>query len=128
MKIKNLSQVILNLNICTIFIFVSMYVLKFILPIGYTTEFLVRGYKLISLFILPLSILFLISIIFTKDFKLKNKIDFPNLKDIALLALPMSPIISFVILNIEYLNVLGLTYVIMIPLIFSLILKNMFNK
>ena len=121
MKIKNLSQVILNLNICTIFIFVSMYVLKFILPIGYTTEFLVRGYKLISLFILPLSILFLISIIFTKDFKLKNKIDFPNLKDIALLALPMSPIISFVILNIEYLNVLGLTYVIMIPLIFSLI-------
>ena len=48
MKLKNLSQTILDLNICALFGMTSMFVLKNILPKGYTTEFFERGYILIG--------------------------------------------------------------------------------
>ena len=37
-----------------------------------------------------------------------------------LLSLPMSPVITFIILNIEYINLIGFIYVLIIPFVFCL--------
>ena len=66
MKLKNLSQTILDLNICALFGMTSMFVLKNVLPKGYTTEFFERGYILIGLTLLGLIILFVLSLFFEK--------------------------------------------------------------
>ena len=118
MKLKNLSQIILDLNICVAFIFVSMIFLRLIIPEGYTTEFFSRAYFLLALILLSLTILFVVSLFFINDFKIRKKIDLPDLKDIALLGLPMSPVISFIILNIEYLNIIGLILILVVTFIF----------
>ena len=131
MKIKNISQPILDLNISALFALISMYLLRFIIPDGYKTRFLDRGYILLGLFFMGLSIIFIFSLINNRDFKFKLKFDFPDLKDFILLGLPMSPIISFALLNVEYLNFIGFIYVIGIPfifcLIFSFILPSLFS-
>ena len=115
MKLKNLSQTILDLNICALFGMTSMFVLKNVLPKGYTTEFFERGYILIGLTLLGLIILFVLSLFFEKKFELKKKFQIPDLNDIMLLSLPMSPVITFIILNIEYLNLIGFIYVLIVP-------------
>ena len=94
MKLRNLPQIILDLNICTIFIILSMFTLKNILPIGQTTRFFDRGYILAGIALFFFLILFVLSFFFQKDLKLKKKFQLPELKDITLLSLPMSPVIS----------------------------------
>ena len=59
MKLRNLPQTILDLNICALFGMTSMFALKNILPKGYTTEFFDRGYILIGLTLIGLFVLFL---------------------------------------------------------------------
>ena len=131
MKLKNVSQLILDLNISAFFALISMYLLKFIIPNGYTTRFLDRGYILLGLFFMVLSIIFIFSLINNRDFRFKQKFDFPESRDFILLCLPMSPVISFVFLNLEYLNFIGFIYVIGVPfifcLIFSFILPSLFS-
>lgn len=116
---KNLPQIILNFNICSMFALLSMFLLKFILPEGNTTQFLERAYILVGLIFIFLSVLFFFSLIFIKNFRFKKKIDLPILEDLILLGFPMSPVISYVILNIEYLDIIGLLYLVSIPFIFS---------
>ena len=120
MKLKNLSQTILDLNICALFGMTSMFVMKNILPKGYTTEFFERGYILIGWTLLGLIILFVLSLFFEKKFELRKKFQILDLNDIMLLSLPMSPVITFIILNIEYLNLIGFIYVLIIPFVFCL--------
>ena len=62
----------------------------------------------------------MLSLFIQKDLKLKKKkFQLPELKDITLLSLPMSPVISFIILNTEYLNLIGFIYVLIVPFLFS---------
>ena len=116
---KNLPQIILNFNICSMFALLSMFLLKFILPEGNTTQFLERAYILVGLIFIFLSVLFFFILNFFKNFRFKKKIDLPILEDLILLGFPMSPVISYVILNIEYLDIIGLLYLVSIPFIFS---------
>ena len=119
MKLRNLPQIILDLNICTIFIILSMFTLKNILPIGQTTRFFDRGYILAGIALFFFLILLVLSLFIQKDLKLKKNFQLPELKDITLLSLPMSPIISFIILNTEYLNLIGFIHVLIVPFLFS---------
>ena len=58
-----------------------------------------EGYNiLIGLTLLGLIILFVLSLFFEKKFELKKKFQIPDLNDIMLLSLPMSPVITFIIL------------------------------
>ncbi len=128
MKLRNLPQTILDLNICALFGMTSMFALKNILPKGYTTEFFDRGYILIGLTLIGLFVLFLS---LRKKIEIKKKFQLPDSKDIILLSLPMSPVITFILLNIEYLNLIGFIYVFFIPFIFcvffTLILPSLFS-
>ena len=121
MKLKNISQLILDLNVSALFTLISMYLLKFVIPNGYTAKFLERGYILVGFLFLGLATIFIFCLVNNKDLNLKHKFDLPDLRDFILLGLPMSPIIGFAIINIEYLNFTGFVYVIGIPLIFSFI-------
>ena len=76
MKLRNLSQTILDLNICALFILISMVCLKLILPNGPTIEFFDRGYLLIILVLFFLIILFVVSLLFNNEFKIKKKNQF----------------------------------------------------
>ena len=58
-KEKNIQK-ILDLSISAIFVLCSMAILKFFLPDGLTTDFLVKGFKIVSLIFVLLSILFFI--------------------------------------------------------------------
>ncbi|MAH97790.1 MAG: hypothetical protein CMA12_00365 [Euryarchaeota archaeon] len=122
MKAKNIPQLILDFVVCALFTLMCMVFLKFTLPAGYTTKFLDRGYVLVSLLFIFLSLIFIVSLFINKDFKIKKKFDLPSLKDFFLLGLPMSPVVSYVILNIEYLNTMNIIYVVGITLFFCLIL------
>jgi hypothetical protein len=122
MKKINIPQKILDLSLSAFFVLLSMFILKFILPFGYTTRFLNQGYKLVFIIFILLFVLFVISIFFYKQFEFKRKIDFPELKDLTLLCLPMSPILGFTILNIEYLNLFGFINLIGVTLVFCLII------
>lgn len=119
-KLKNTLQLALDLTISCLFILVSMLLLKFVLPNGLTTFFLERSYKLVGLVFIVLSIIFIILWINNRDFKFKQKFDFPKINDLALISLPMSPVVGFIIINFEYLNSVGFMYVVGIPFIFSL--------
>lgn len=120
MKLKNYPQAILNLNICAVFTVICMYGLKNILPRGHTMEFFSRGYILVGLIFFILTIIIFILLIFKRKIQINKKFHLPELKDFILLTLPMSPITSFIILNFEYLDVIGFLYVLIIPLIFSI--------
>ena len=120
MKIKNNTQFILDLSVSAFFAVLSMSILTFIIPLGITRSFLVGGSKAVGLVFITLSIIFLISWFFNKDFKFKKKINFPKLKDFFLLALPMSPVFNYILINTEYLNPSGLLYMIGITLSFTL--------
>ena len=120
LKLKNILQLALDLTITSLFILVSMLILKFILPNGLTTSFLERSYKLVGLAFVVLSIIFIILWIKNRDFKFQKKFDFPGINDLVLILLPLSPVVGFIIINFEYLNFIGLMYVIGIPFVFSL--------
>jgi len=72
-KSKNI-QTILDLSISAFFVLCSMAILKFFLPSGLTTDFLVRGFKLIGLIFIFTTVLFLFFLYFNKNFKFKKKI------------------------------------------------------
>ena len=131
LKLKTLPQLILDLAISSLFVLVSMFFLKFALPGGLTIVFFERSYKLLGTISLLLIIIFIILLIITKDFKFKKKFDLPKPKDLLLIALPMSPIIGYAILNIEYLNAFGFLYLIgttlSFTLIFSFVLPSIFS-
>ena len=120
MKLKNNTQFVLDFAISGLFVLLSMILMKFLIPAGNTTIFLSRGSKLVALACIPLIILFLISWFFNKSFKFKNKISVPNSKDLLLIALPMSPVLDYALINSQYLVPSGLLYLIGIPLTFIL--------
>ncbi len=117
---KNYTQFLLDLLVAGILTLLSMMLLSFIIPEGVTTKFLLRGSKIVGLVSLILGVIFLVFWIFNKNFKFKKKIELPNLKDLILLALPMSPVLDFAIINIEYLDQISFLYLIIITLIFTL--------
>ncbi len=123
MKLKINTQLILDLSVTGLFILLSMIGLTFIFPKGATVDFLERGSFLVGLGVVVICVIFLFFWFFNKSFKIKKKIEFPQLKDFILLILPMTPVIGYIVINKEYLNILGLIYLIFIPLIFSLVLS-----
>ena len=125
--IKNkITQSIFDLSISAIFILFSMAILKFSLPQGLTTDFLLRGFNLISYIAVALNIFFLISWYFDKDFKFKKKIELPELKDLLLLALPMAPVLDYAVLNSDYLDLFGLLYLFAITIGFTIFFSFIF--
>ena len=120
MKFKINEQFLLDLSISGFFTIFSMTIIRFIIPDGLTSDFLFKGSKIVSLIFIILSIIFLIYWFFSKPLKFKKKISLPNFKDFILLALPMSPVIDFALINIEYLNLNGLFYLMGVTLIFSI--------
>ena len=121
MKINFKTQFILDLSVAGLFVVFCMISLINILPLGFTRSFLVGGYKAVSLISIILMFLFLFAWFLNKDFKFKKKISFPNLKDLFLLILPLSPILNYILVNPEYLTPNGVIYIIGITLVFCLI-------
>lgn len=120
MKIKINTQFLLDLSISGFFVLFSMTILTLIIPLGVTRSFLVGGSKAVGFIFVALSIIFIISWFFNRNFKLKRKINLPKLKDLLLLALPMSPVINYTLINSEYLLPSGLLYLIGISLAFTI--------
>ena len=59
MKQINIPQKILDLSLSAFFVLLSMFILEFILPVGYTTRFLNQGYKLVFIIFILLLALFI---------------------------------------------------------------------
>ena len=114
------TQSVLDLAIAGIFILFAMTILIFLLPKGLTYEFLLRSLKLISFVFIFLILIFFLLWKYSENFKFKKNFQFPELKDFFLIALPMSPVIDYVVLNTEYLNIFGFAYLIGITLTFSI--------
>ena len=121
MKIRNNTQLIFDFVIGSIFTLTIMTIIMFIIPDGLTTKFLILGTKLVSLVIIALIIMFLTSWLYNKNFKFKKKIDLPKITDFIFLILPMSPIIDYILINNEYLDLIGLIYLVGTTLSFTLI-------
>ncbi len=119
MKLKINTQLFLDLSLCGLFTLTSIFVMNFFFPEGLTTKFFYRSSELIRIIFLFLFILFLILWFFDKNFILKKKFYLPKLKDIILLAFPMSPVIDYAIINSEYLNTFGLLYLLTVTLVFT---------
>ena len=119
MKIKIDTQLILDLCITGFFTLSCLMIMKFVIPEGNTTFFLLRASKLVTLVIIALSILFLIFWCFNRNFNFKKKVNIPKLKDLLLLALPMSPVIDYALINSEYLTPNSFLYLIGITLAFT---------
>ncbi len=126
MKKNNYLQLILDFTFSGFFILTSMITLYFILPKGLTTEFLFRGSKLVSIACVILTLIFVLSWILNKNFKFKKKIEIPELKDLILVALPISPVLDYLLFNIEYLNIFGFFYLVGTILLFILLLGYIF--
>ena len=123
MKLKINTQFLLDLSISGLFALFSMTILTFIIPLGVTRSFLVGGYKAVAIVFVTLSILFLISWYFDKDFKFKKKNNFPEFKDFFLLALPLSPVINYILINTEYLTLNGIFFIILNNIYLHIIFK-----
>jgi len=100
-----------------------MKIIASIIPNGATVDFLFRGLLLVGFVAFVTNILFFGFWFFDKNFKFKKKFELPQVNDFILLIFPMSPVIGYVIINLNYLDFFGLTYVIFITVIFSLILS-----
>ena len=120
MKLKINTQLILDFSVSAIFILFCMTIIRFIIPVGFTSKFILLGSKLISLIIILFIIIFLVSWFFDENFKFKKKFKLPELKDTILLILPLSPVIDYMIINNDYLNLNGFFYLIGITFIFIL--------
>ena len=106
---SKITQLTLNLSFAGIYVLFSMVVLRFIIPdSSITTQFLIRGSKLVFISLIAISFIFFSSWVFNKEFKFKKQIHFPELKDFFLLALPMSPVVDYILSNTEYLDMFGL--------------------
>ncbi len=131
MQIKTQTNFILDLIVSSIFVLFSMTAMRFLFPEGFNTKFLLLGSKIIILALIFLMIIYIIYLLFNKDFKFKNKIDLPETKDLILIILPMSPVFDYSIINSEYLNINGLIHLfgttLFFILIFSFILPIIFS-
>ena len=126
MRIKINTQSLLDLSISSFFILFSITIMRFIIPNGFTTKFLLLGSKLVGLIFIALCVIFLISWFSNKDFILKKQLNFPQLKDFILLALPMSPVIDYALINMEYLNFTGAFYLFGVTLTFIIFFSFLF--
>ena len=126
MKKNSYLQLILDFTFSGFFILISMITLNFILPKGLTTEFLFRGSKLVSIACVILTLIFILSWILNKNFKFKKKFEIPEFKDLILVTLPISPVLDYLLFNIEYLNIFGFFYLVGIVLLFILLLGYIF--
>ncbi len=119
--IKNkYTQLILDLAITGLFVLFAMTILIFLLPKGLTSEFLLRSLKLVSFVFIFLILIFFLFRKYSENFKFKKKFQIPELKDFFLIALPMSPVLDYALLNTEYLNIFGFAYLIGITLTFTI--------
>ncbi len=121
-NLKSFTKLLLDFTVNALFVLFTLYFLKFILNSGPTNLFLERSYKLVGIVFILLSITFLISLINNVEFKFKKRFEFSKLKDVYLIAVPLSPVIGYAILNNDYLNFQGLLYLFGFPLIFIFIL------
>ena len=121
MRFKINTQLLLDLFISGILTLFSMKLISFFIPDGVTLKFLIRALKIIVFISLILGVIFIIFLIFDKNFKFKKKIEFPRFSDFALIALPMSPVFDFAIINTQYLNFTSFFYLIGITLLFSFV-------
>ena len=78
MKLKINTQLILDFLISTFFILFCMTIIRFIIPVGFTSKFILLGSKLISLIIILFIIIFLVSWFFDEDFKFKKNLSYQN--------------------------------------------------
>ena len=78
MKLKNNTQLILDFSITAFFVLLSMTIMRFIIPLGFTSKFMLLGSKLIGIIFIVLLIIFLISWAFDKNFKFKKKLTCPS--------------------------------------------------
>ena len=123
MRFKINTQLLLDLFISGILTLFSMKLISFFIPDGVTLKFLIRALKIIVFISLILGVIFVIFLVFDKKFKFKKEIELPRFKDFALIALPMSPVIDFAIINTQYLNLTSFFYLIGITLLFSFVLS-----
>lgn len=120
MQLKINTQLIFDLTVTTFFVLFSITIIKFIIPDGFNTKFLMLAFKFIGWLFIIINIIFLTSWLFDREFKLKQKFRLPDLKNFILVALPLSPVIDYGLINIEYLNLNGWLYLIGTTLIFIL--------
>lgn len=120
MKIIIKTQFILDLCVSAFFALISITIMTFILPEGRSLNFLFRSYKLIGLIFALLGIIFLFFWYFDKNFKFKKKFEYPELKNLILISLPISPIIDYALLNNEFLSTGGLLNLFFITFLFIL--------
>jgi hypothetical protein len=120
MKIINNTQLIFDFVVGSIFALISMTIIRSIIPDGLTTKFLILSTKLVGLIIIALIVMFLVSWFCNKNFKFKKKFELPKLNDFIFLTLPMSPIIDYILINNEYLDLIGIIYLVGTTLSFTL--------
>ena len=120
MNFKNITQFFLDLSFSGLFILFSMKSFVFVFPKGVTVDFLNRGLFLIFFGTLVVITLFFVSWFLSKNFQFKKKFETPELKDFIFIIFPMTPVISYIVLNIEYLNTQGVIYLFLIPSLFSI--------
>ena len=126
MKIKINPQYILDLSFGGIFALSSMMLMSFIFPEGLSTKFLLRGAKLVGVIFAILIFVFLICWYLNKNYRFVGKFKFPELSDFILIALPMSPVIDYALINNEYLNLISLIYLFSITLTFTIFFSFIF--
>ena len=120
------TQFILNLTISCFYVLFTIIIITYIFPEGKNVNFLLRSSKLVGLVFSALCVIFLVSWILNGDFKFKKKFNLPEYKDFLLLALPISPVLDYAFLNVDYLNLIGLIYLITATLAFTIFLSFIF--
>ena len=70
MKLKNNTQLVLDLIVSGFFALISMIIIRFIIPEGLTAKFLLLGSKLVGVILAILIIIFLISWFFNKKYEI----------------------------------------------------------
>ena len=103
-----------------------MMLMSFIFPEGLSTKFLLRGAKLVGVIFAILIFVFLICWYLNKNYRFVGKFKFPELNDFILMALPMSPVIDYALINNEYLNLISLIYLFSITLTFTIFFSFIF--
>ena len=72
------TQKILDLCIYSFFVLSSIIIMRYIIPDGLTQKFLLLGYKLIGIIFILLSIIFIISWFYNRNFNFKKKYIYLN--------------------------------------------------
>lgn len=121
MKLHINLQFIVDLCLCALLIVISSLIIFLVIPYGFTAKFLLINSKLFGIIFFFLLALVLIFFFQNKNYILKKKIEWPNLSDFLLLALPLSPVIDYAIINHDFLNILGFLYLLAVTLLFSIV-------